>query len=1779
MNRKTKRLRQALANLRTKQSSRRTTRCRLRLEQLEHRRVLAAPTDLASISGIVFDDSNNNGSFDAGEPGISGATIELFRDNGNGSFDPGSDTPILPNATTNGSGQYTFSSLTADTYFVRQPAQTTSLGRTLPENVSSPIVISAADAEGRDIRFIDTFDGAAQTVNDSTNDGVPVLSSQAAPEAIGGERDLFVNKTSVNGAVQLSVNSLFPDALAFDSISNGDGQRRVSWDGTDGDAAVIDDTGLSEDLTGGGTATGINLDIGADLTGGTAIVRLYSDDGNAATATRFSSATISIPATGGGTTVTEYVPFSSFTASGGGAILTDVDAIELEITGTTNINGTAQLVGTLGPTITPQNFANSQSADLNLTKTVSDATPNVGQQIAYVVTVTNSGPSAASGVQVTDVLPAGMTYVSDVQSQGTYNPTNGVWTVGNIGTGAGSNSAQLTINATVATLGAKTNTAEITAVDQTDPDSAPNNNNAAEDDQQSVTLTPESIDLSLTKTVSNPSPSVGDTITFTIGVLNAGPSTATGVTVRDVLPAGVTFVSSTSTNGSSYNNGSGIWNLGTLTASQSVELAITATVTSSGSRTNVAEIITANEQDVDSTPGNGDINEDDQDSAVFSSSQADLSLTKTVSNASPNVGENVTFTVTVQNAGADSATSVTVSDLLPSGLTFTSSSQPSAYNASTGVWTIGTVAPGATPTLNINATVDSLGVKTNTAQIRTSDQDDPDSTPNNNNPAEDDQQSVSVTPASADLSLTKTVNDPSPNVGQQVTFTVVVSNSGPNAATGVTVRDQLPAGATFVSTTSSDYNSSTGIWNVGTVSAGGSSTLNIVATANSANVTINTAEIITSDQFDPDSTAGNGNASEDDQASAQIQSQQIDLSLTKTVNNTAPNVGDEITFVITISNAGPTTATGVEVTEVLPSGVTLLSSSPSLGSFNTSNGVWTVGTLAANSPQTLSLRTRVDSPQNSSNTAQVTAADQSDVDSTPANNDPTEDDQDSVAFATPIADLSLTKTVDNSNPNVGDTVTFMVTLQNAGPDGATGVQVTDLLPSGIRYISNTLSAGTYSPSTGIWNIGSVANGGTAMLQLLGEVLSLGETSNTAQVTAADQSDPDSTPANSIATEDDQASVQFTAQQIDLSLTKTTSADRPAINEPFTYTVTATNSGPDTATGVQVTDSLPTGLTYVSSSPAGIYNPSTGIWTVGSIASGNSASLQITAMATTPGVKVNSAQVTAADQADIDSTPANNVSGEDDQAAVSITPASADLSLTKTVDDSNPNVGQQVTFNISVTNDGPDAAANIDVRDSLPSGLSLLSANESAGTYNTTTGIWSIPTLSANGSATLVIQAMVDSIGDKINTAEIIASSQADPDSTPGNNDSGEDDQDSVTLSPELVDLALAKVVDNSNPNVGDTIAYTLTLTNDGPSTATGVQVTDLLPSGLTFDGATPSLGTYNASSGIWEVGSVATGSTPSLVIRATVGNTLGVINSAEVTAIDQPDVDSTPGNNIASEDDQDSASFDTQRADLALTKTVDNSTPGRNDNVNFTLTLTNAGPNTATDVVISDLLPAGLRFVSANPSIGNYESTNGRWTVPSVPVGAIATLQISAALTSANASTNTAEIISARQFDTDSTPGNSAPGEDDIDDASVTPQVIDISVSGSIDNAEPLEGETIQIVFTATNAGPNAATNVNFNALLPTGLTLLSSQPQTGSYNSTTGQWSVGNLGVGATTQLTLNAQVDSRGIRAVPIELISADQFDVDSTPANDVADEDDQTEVLVRAPRLLQKRLFLSR
>ncbi len=1451
----------------------------------------------------------------------------------------------------------------------------------------------------------------------------------------------------------------------------------------------------------------------------------------------------------------------SYVGAGNYTITMDADAL-------IDFGGLGGVEGSFGPPLVAGDVEviytyTPYSADLGIVKDVSDATPDIGDNISYTLTAHNYGPDDATGVIVTDNLPAGMDFVS-ASGDGSYNDVTGIWTIGNLDDG---DDATLTINVTVDGTGIIINTATISS-DVDDP-------NPTNDTDNSSTTTPTQIDLELTKSASSETPNYKSNVTFTLTVRNTSPyDNATGVTVTDALPAGLTYISHS---GGTYNSGTGIWNVGTVNKNNgSQSLQITARVDQVGAITNAASVITANEPDKDSTPGSG-TNEDDDDSVDLTvPAAADLRLTKTVDQANRNLGQQVVYTLTVYNDGPNNATGVTVSDALPAGVSFVSTT--GAYNDGTDTWTIGNLANGASASITITATVTGTGSIINTAEVETSDQHDPDSTPGTgSNEDDDDDVTVSV-PKQVDLELSKSVDDNTPDYGDNIVYTLTVRNTSTyDNATGVTVTDILPTGLSYVSHTGGSYNSATGVWNVGTVNRNnGSATLKITARVSDTGSIENFTQVSACNENDVDSTPGDGDQGDDDDAKVTITVDgAADLRLTKTASKLDPELNENVTFTLTVVNDGPDAATNVEVTDNLPTGLSFVSDD---GSYNDATGVWSVGNLATGASASLHITAKVTQTGSIINAAEVTASDQYDPDSTPGSGS-NEDDDDSVELDVPrIVDLRLDKSVNNASPNYLDNVVFTISVVNDGPDAASGIAVSDALPSGLDYVSDN-SGGSYNSGSGVWSIGSLNKDATASLEITARVTATGTLTNTAQISACDDDDTDSTPGNNIGTEDDQDdAVVNTSQAADLRIEKTVDNATANLGQRVTFTITLTNDGPDAPSAISVLDALPAGFNFESSDPdQGSYDDSNGIWTVGSLGSGSSTTLEIVASVTATGSKTNTARVESSNLYDPDSTPGNNIGSEDDQdTAVVNTSQAADVRLEKNVDNATPGFGENVIYSITITNEGPDAATGLEVEDVLPASMNYVS--HTGGSYDVNSGTWSIGTLNAAASTTLNITATVNGTGSITNTAQVSAMNEYDIDSTPANNIGSEDDQDNADINvAPAVDLSLDKSATPMNPGNGENVTFTLTVTNSSShDDATGVVVKDNLISGLSFVSASGD-GSYDENTGLWTIGTVAkSGGTASIDLIVRMDQAGSMPNFAEVVACNEWDIDSTPDNGAQGEDDEDQVTLGVlEISDLSLVKSVDNSTPHLGTNIIYTLVVTNDGPDDASNIEIADALPLGVSYVSHTG--GNYDLGSGIWDVNNLATGASTTLLITAKVTGTGTINNVAQVSSVDQRDPDSTPDNNISSEDDQDNASiVVPPSVDLELDKAVDNATPNYFSNIIFTLQVTNTSTHDdASNVTVTDVLPQGLSYVSASGD-GSYDAATGLWTIGNVVKnGGMQTINITAKVEITGDVVNIAQVASCNEIDIDSTPGNNDQNEDDYDAVSLKIAQAADLRL----
>ena len=448
--------------------------------------------------------------------------------------------------------------------------------------------------------------------------------------------------------------------------------------------------------------------------------------------------------------------------------------------------------------------------DLQITKTSSSAQVDVGGAFSYTLAVVNNGPSAAPNVEVTDALPGEVAFVGVATTQGSCSHD---------GSAAGGvvtcDLDSMLPNAPV------TITIDVQLVTRPTGSDCFNNTGVATDvtgvivvgdDELSWLETNLDNNSSTTEVCTSPLlGSIGDRVWHDRNADGVQDGDEPGIT-------GVTATLSGAGNGTSDTAADGFYPVfGNLAAgSYTVTAACPAGffATTPGS---VDVALAAGQNFVD---------------ADFGCSNIDLALTKSVSQPEVDVGAQVTFTITVTNEGLAGATGVTVSDALPSGLTYVSDNGNASFDPGTLTWTIGSLAAGASTSLDFVVTVDEVGTFTNVAQVATANEPDVDSTPGNNVPAEDDQDdaSVAATAVAATCTLGNFVWLDSDRDGKQdsgekgiANVRVDLTNTGTNAtastttdANGLYLFANLDAGTYRVDDATSTVGMSLGLTTVGT---------------------------------------------------------------------------------------------------------------------------------------------------------------------------------------------------------------------------------------------------------------------------------------------------------------------------------------------------------------------------------------------------------------------------------------------------------------------------------------------------------------------------------------------------------------------------------------------------------------------------------------------------------------------------------------------------------------------------------------------------------------------------------------------------------------------------------------------------------------------------------------------------------------------------------------------------------------------------------------------------
>jgi uncharacterized repeat protein (TIGR01451 family)/fimbrial isopeptide formation D2 family protein len=965
---------------------------------------------------------------------------------------------------------------------------------------------------------------------------------------------------------------------------------------------------------------------------------------------------------------------------------------------------------------------------------------------------------------------------------------------------------------------------------------------------------------------------------------------------------------------------------------------------------------------------------------------ADVQIVKTPNNGTVSAGTDISFTLSWTNEGEGSATGVVVTDSPPTtgGLDWSITGQTGTGSVCTlsaaDVLTcdIGKIAgnpnfPNAAPvngtvTLTSATTAIACGEIDNTGQI-TSNNDGTDTDPGK------------ITVLCPDVTVAKTPDGGTVTAGDPATFTIVVTNLGPGAATGVTLTDNLPAGYTWTlgGADAADCSINTVpnpdvlSCNFGTLADDETRTITLSAptTGGNCNVIPNTAVVDATNE--PESANGNNSDAGDIDVLCAF------IHIEKDANPVGPvNAGDEIGFDVVVSNTGDGAATDVSVDDPLPAGVDW-SIDPAVTGCSIDGAVGsqvlscTRDSLAAGASFTVHVEGVTDAADCGTvdNTASVTSG-----------NDGQDSDGASVDILCP--DVQALKTADATPVNAGDQIGFTVTIKNNGAGTAYGATGSDTLPAGIDWSIDGAANG-WTLDNGVLTFGpaDLAAGASAAVHIVGttDAADCGVVPNTVTVDATNESN------DSSITDDNSASASVTVDCPDLVVVKTAVDDAISAGEVAAFSIDITNIGAGTAYDVSLADTLPGGVAWHVDSVAydgvavadpdalcAISGISLSCPDLGDLASGGAISIAVSGDTDLDdcGPIVNSVTVDASNESNEPAFTGNNT----DSALIVVD--CPELGIDKDADHVDPVlIGNQIGFTVTIGNNGEGTAFDVTVSDTLDSDFSWSIESSDPG-WSLVGNVLSFSGDLAAGTTSSVHVVAPTTVGDAdqcglVPNTAVLDHASTDP--TPA----------SASETVRCPEIDIVKGADDDLVEPNQTVTFTLDVeVADGP--VTDAVITDELPLGQTY--ITGSAESRVSPSAVfaadeptvsadgrtltWDYASLPSGD-PALTITYDVtidadASTATQVNVAEICVAElaacvSDDADVTPQRFGLIIDKTNDAPL--EPLELPDGTIVDLPTADEGDTVTYTLAY-DVQSTAVTNGVITDVLPVGVSYVDGS---------------------------------------------------------------------------------------------------------------------------------------------------------------------------------------------------------------------
>jgi uncharacterized repeat protein (TIGR01451 family)/fimbrial isopeptide formation D2 family protein len=1018
-----------------------------------------------------------------------------------------------------------------------------------------------------------------------------------------------------------------------------------------------------------------------------------------------------------------------------------------------------------------------------------------------------------------------------------------------------------------------------------------------------------------------------------------------------------------------------------------------------------------------------------------------------------------------------------------------------------------------------------------------------------------------------DLAITKTDGTATVTPGGSTIYTIVVTNNGPTHVLGATVTDTLPAAVTSATWTcsasagSSCPASGSGHLNT-TVNLlnGGAATFTVTAnlSAGASGSLVNTASVTPpSSVVDP--TPSNDSATDTDTFDAEA-----DLVLSKGDAPDPVNAGANITYTLTTTNDGPSVATDVSLQDSTPTNTTFVSATPSSGGSCSTPSVggtgaitctWT-GSTAVSGTRSVDIVVRVNSALSAGSTITNSASTTSVTDDPNAGNN-------TASTATTVstaADMAMAKTDSPDPVNAGAQLTYMLTATNQGPSIAADVGIADATPTNTTFVSATPSVGGSCTTPAVGGTGAITCGwstttaasGVRSVEIVVKVntgVADGAVLSNAATVSSTTTDPDA--GNNSASA---STVVGVAAELEVTKTGpvTVTAGANAV-----YTLTLMNHGPSDATNVQVADPTPSGLTFLSN--AGDCT-SAFPCSIGTVPVGESRTITATyavpSSYTAPDPIENTVTVT--------STTADPGAYPNVATAISLLDRQTALTATKAVADLNGGAiqpGDVLEYTITFLNTGASDATNVFLND-LPDAHTTLvngSVTTSQGTIisgnsGTPPVIIDLGAVPGGSTATMTFRVTIHTplpigitqvsnqgavSGDNFPTL-----STDDPATLPDSDATASSVIAAPVLSATKAVSLLTDADGNSTPSPGDTLLYTVVVTNSGNTGASNVAFTDipdthttLVNSSVTASQGVITSGNSGAPPVTVQLGTLGGGAVATITFQALIDSPLpaGVSeigNQGSVSSTELPTVQTDDPSTGAMED----ATVTTTTAvpDVVVTKTdslfVDDdgdTVPSPGDTLLYSVVVRNDGNLNAAAVVFNDTLDPNTTLL-----VGSVQTDQGAVTVGntagdtavqvnlgtvvggggSVHVTFRATINLPVP-TGVTQVSNQA-LVSGGNFAAVSSddPATVPVGDATVTTVTATPVLSSVLAANLLTDADgdsvPSPGDTILYTVTVQNSGNIGVTGVTFSATPDANAMLV-----TGSVQTSAGAITSGNSG------------------------------------------------------------------